>query len=78
MSRKKRVFGKAFARRAIFFSTIAMLILTGLGLILYGRRATILTKQAERAAGDRGRGGPASIPLRSREGGPDRRGHGPG
>lgn len=50
MSRKKRVFGKAFARRAIFFSTIAMLILTGLGLILYGRRATILTKQAERAA----------------------------
>lgn len=50
MSRKKRAFGKAFARRAIFFSTIAMLILTAVGLVLYGRRATILAKQAQRAA----------------------------
>ena len=32
MSRKKRPFGKAFARRAIFFSTIAMMILGVLGV----------------------------------------------
>ena len=50
MSRKKRPFGKAFARRAIFLSTIAMMLLAGLGLILYGQRETILAKQAQRAA----------------------------
>lgn len=50
MKRKKRPFGKAFARRAIFFSTLAMMILTAVGLILYGRRETILAKRAERAA----------------------------
>ncbi len=50
MSSKKRSFGKAFARRAIFFSTVAMIVLTAVGLILYGRRATILQKRAERAA----------------------------
>ena len=50
MSSKKRSFGKAFARRAIFFSTVAMVVLTAVGLILYGRRAAILQKRAERAA----------------------------
>ena len=50
MKRKKRPFGKAFARRAIFFSTLAMMILTAVGLILYGRRETIVAKRAERAA----------------------------
>ena len=50
MKKKKRPFGKAFARRAILLSTLAMMILTGLGLILYGRRETILEKRAERAA----------------------------
>ena len=50
MQRKKRPFGKAFARRAILFSTLAMMILTAVGLILYGRRETILAKRAERAA----------------------------
>ena len=50
MSRKKRPFGKAFARRAIFFSTIAMMILAAVGLILYGQRETILAKRAQRAA----------------------------
>ena len=50
MSRKKRPFGKAFARRAILLSTAAMVILTAAGLFLYGRRETILAKRAERAA----------------------------
>ena len=50
MSRKKRPFGKAFARRAIFFSTIAMMILAAAGLVLYGQRDTILTKRAQKAA----------------------------
>ncbi len=50
MSRKKRPFGKAFARRAILFSTVAMAVLTACGFVLYGRRAAILAKQAERAA----------------------------
>ena len=50
MSKKKRPFGKGFARRAILFSTLAMLALTAVGLVLYGRRETILAKQAQRAA----------------------------
>ena len=51
MSRqKKRPFGKAFARRAIFFSTLAMGALAAVGLILYSHRETILARQAERAA----------------------------
>ena len=50
MSKKKRPFGKGFARRAILFSTLAMLALTAVGLVLYGRREAILAKQAERAA----------------------------
>ena len=33
MSRKKRSFGKAFARRAIFFSTVAMIVLVAIYLI---------------------------------------------
>ena len=50
MKRKKRPFGKAFARRAILVSTVAMVILTAAGLFLYGRREAILEKRAERAA----------------------------
>lgn len=50
MSKKKRPFGKGFARRAILFSTLAMLALTAVGLVLYGRREAILAKQAQRAA----------------------------
>ena len=50
MSKKKRPFGKGFARRAILFSTLAMLALTAVGLVLYGRREAIFAKQAERAA----------------------------
>ena len=51
MSRKKkRPFGKAFARRAIFFSTVIMAVLVAAGLILYGQRERILSKRAERAA----------------------------
>ncbi len=50
MSRKKRPFGKVFARRAIFFSTLIMLALVAVGAVLYSRRAAILEKRAERAA----------------------------
>ena len=51
MSRnRKRTFGKAFARRAIFFSTLAMAALVTVGLVLYGRRDAILEKRAQRAA----------------------------
>ncbi len=50
MSRKKRPFGKAFARRAIFLSTVAMMVLAGVGFALYSHRDAIMTKQAERAA----------------------------
>ena len=41
MSRKERPFEKAFVLRAIFFSTIAMMILAAVGLFLYSRRDTI-------------------------------------
>ncbi len=50
MSSKERPFEKAFVRRAILFSTVAMMILAAVGLILNGRRETILMKRAEQAA----------------------------
>ena len=48
--KKKHPFGKAFARRAIFISTLVMGLIVAAGMILYSRRGEILARQAQRAA----------------------------
>lgn len=47
---KKRAFGKAFARRAVLFSTALMAVLFAVFLILYTNRASMLQKCAGSAA----------------------------
>ena len=48
-----RPFGKTFARRAVFFSTVLMAVLFAVALLLYVNRSTLLLNCADRAA-DRG------------------------
>ncbi len=47
---KRRPFGKAFARRAVVFSTALMAVLFAVFLILYANRGTMLTRCAASAA----------------------------
>ena len=45
-----RPFGKTFARRAVFFSTVLMAVLFAVALLLYVNRSSLLLNCAERAA----------------------------
>ena len=48
--KSKHPFGKTFARRAIFISTLIMGMMVAAGMILYSRRGEILARRAQRAA----------------------------